>query len=269
MGSVIVQLYEIQTPEEAELVIREGCDHVGSVLQDSETIENTILRKTIETVHEIGKSRNVRSSLIPLFSDAQKISLALDYYAPDIVHFCEDVISLKNGEWDLHPDVERLYKVQETIKARFPEIKTMRSIPIPVKGYADTGVTLKLARFFADISDFFLTDTLILNEKMIEADKEVTKGEQPETGFVGITGKTCDWDVARALVLGTHVPVVLAGGMSPDNVAQGIEKVKPYGVDSCTLTNYKDEYGKSIRFKKDPELVRRFITNAKEMERTL
>lgn len=37
--------------------------------------------------------------------------------------------------------------------------------------------------------------------------------QQPVIGFIGITGKTCDWDPVAALVQTTDVPVILAGGI--------------------------------------------------------
>lgn len=47
----------------------------------------------------------------------------------------------------------------------------------------------------------------------------------------GGTGKPVDWDVAAAIVQAARVPVVLAGGLNPDNVAEAIRKVRPYAVD--------------------------------------
>ncbi|MGB5157370.1 hypothetical protein [Desulfobacterium sp. N47] len=41
---------------------------------------------------------------------------------------------------------------------------------------------------------------------------------------MGITGLTCDWDAARILVDLVAIPVILAGGLSPDNVFDGIIK---------------------------------------------
>jgi phosphoribosylanthranilate isomerase len=108
---------------------------------------------------------------------------------------------------------------------------------------------------FEPVSDYFLTDTLILPEKKTES----SCGHQPVTGFVGITGKICDQNVAAELVKKSSIPVILAGGMTPDNVSEGIRLIKPAGVDSCTGTNALDKSGNPIRFKKDIEKVRRFV----------
>ena len=47
----------------------------------------------------------------------------------------------------------------------------------------------------------------------------------------GGTGQTFDWSIARELVAEYPDKIVLAGGLDPDNVAQAITQVKPYGVD--------------------------------------
>ena len=47
----------------------------------------------------------------------------------------------------------------------------------------------------------------------------------------GGTGKTCDWNAARAFVLQSPKKVLLAGGLTPENVREAIERVGPWGVD--------------------------------------
>jgi phosphoribosylanthranilate isomerase len=51
-----------------------------------------------------------------------------------------------------------------------------------------------------------------------------------ESGAGG-TGETHDWHAARALVDDLSTPVVLAGGLTPDNVADAVRTVEPYAVD--------------------------------------
>jgi len=51
---------------------------------------------------------------------------------------------------------------------------------------------------------------------------------------VGGTGKTCDWYRARKLVQTLDIPVILAGGLSPENVAEAIRIVRPWGVDASS-----------------------------------
>jgi phosphoribosylanthranilate isomerase len=150
--------------------------------------------------------------------------------------------------------------LQKNIKKRFPEIKIMRSIPIFQTKVPNQGETFELARMFEAVSDYFLTDTLIVKSSASIFDL------QPVKGFVGITGKTCNWDIAAKLVQSSHIPVILAGGITPDNVFEGIMQVKPAGVDSCTGTNILDTKGCSIRFRKDLEKVKHMVDEVRRAE---
>lgn len=50
-------------------------------------------------------------------------------------------------------------------------------------------------------------------------------------GVSGGTGLTCDWDVAAEVVRSLPVPVILAGGLCPENVAEAVQRVQPAGID--------------------------------------
>lgn len=51
----------------------------------------------------------------------------------------------------------------------------------------------------------------------------------------GGTGRTFDWSIARAArVASPEVPLVLAGGLDPDNVAAAIAEVSPWAVDTAS-----------------------------------
>ncbi len=246
---MLVQIYEIQTPGEAEALLALGVDHIGSVLQRPEGPDQNLLKETMAVVSAAG----AKSSLIPLFYDTDDISRAIDRYRPDIVHFCE-ILHGANGTaagWEAAAARQRL------IRERFPGLALMRSIPIGPTGLAAVVPTLALAEVFADISDFFLTDTFL------PVADTAPEEAQPEPGFVGITGKTCDWDMAARLVSDSPLPVFLAGGISPENVAEAICRVAPAGVDSCTLTNQTGPDGSPVRFRKDVDKVKRLVAAAR------
>jgi phosphoribosylanthranilate isomerase len=51
---------------------------------------------------------------------------------------------------------------------------------------------------------------------------------------LGGTGRIHDWAISRRIRDAIGKPVFLAGGLRPDNVAQGIAQVRPFGVDVCS-----------------------------------
>ena len=251
MKKIIIQIYEVQNPEEAEKLIQIGVDHIGSVILSEADWKIPEIKETVELI----RSSPGRSSLIPLYNSAESVLNTLDYYQPDMVHFCEAL-----ADWNSH---HRLLRLQEEVKKRFPQIQIMRSLPIAPPGMGRLVPTLELAKVFEPASDYFLTDTLLIN------DTDSNAAPQPVKGFVGITGQTCSWQTAAELVAASNIPVILAGGISPTNVTDGILQIRPAGVDSCTLTNSLDDQGIPIRFKKDFKKVEDLVAAVRETEKTL
>jgi phosphoribosylanthranilate isomerase len=74
-------------------------------------------------------------------------------------------------------------------------------------------------------------------------------------GLYGGTGRTAPWHLLADFRPG--VPLILAGGLTPDNVAEAVRLVRPYAVD--VASGVEDSPGR-----KDPEKMLRFIHNARE-----
>lgn len=152
--------------------------------------------------------------------------------AADILDLCG---KLGTRSVQLHGDV------------RVDELKLLRAEDrgiLLVKSLIVTGENLReLEGQVAELSpyvDAFITDTF-----------------DPESGARGATGKTHDWRISRRLVEVSPKPVILAGGLTPDNVALAIRDVRPAGVDAHT--GVEDANGD-----KSEDLARRFVGEARQ-----
>lgn len=79
-------------------------------------------------------------------------------------------------------------------------------------------------------------------------------------GPVSGSGEVADW--AQAQELASETRLILAGGLTPDNVGDAIRTVRPYGVD--VSSGVESEPGR-----KDPDLIRRFVEAVRAAERQL
>jgi phosphoribosylanthranilate isomerase len=74
-------------------------------------------------------------------------------------------------------------------------------------------------------------------------------------GLYGGTGRTAPWSLLADFRPG--LPVILAGGLTPENVAEAVRLVRPYAVDVASGVEMSPG-------RKDPEKMRRFIGSARE-----
>jgi phosphoribosylanthranilate isomerase len=93
------------------------------------------------------------------------------------------------------------------------------------------------ARRYGDVVDALLVDS-------VDADG------------AGGTGRTHDWDATREFGASVEAPVVLAGGLTPENVADAVETVDPFAVDVASGVE-------ATGGEKDHDAVRAFVANAK------
>ncbi len=100
-----------------------------------------------------------------------------------------------------------------------------------------------------------------LAEKCIDGFLLDSVVHNPTTGEVerGGTGQVFDWSRANEFLPGVQreTRVIVAGGLSPDNVAEAVRTLQPWGVDVCSGVESEPR-------KKDLEKVRAFVAAARE-----
>ena len=135
----------------------------------------------------------------------------------------------------LHGDIHR--DELKRLKTREPNLTVIKSLVI---GRDDVKALEVMVSELSPFVDAFITDTF-----------------DSKTGASGATGKTHDWRVSRRLVEVADRPVILAGGLTPENVKRAILEVRPAGVDSHT--GVEDSTGRKSRAK-----VQKFVSEAHE-----
>jgi len=99
--------------------------------------------------------------------------------------------------------------------------------------------------------------SLILLRDYMDADAWLLDSYVP--GEMGGTGATFNWELAaEARSMGR--PIILAGGLTPENVGEAVRQVRPFAVDVSSGVE-------SAPGQKDPDRVRAFIAAARESGR--
>jgi phosphoribosylanthranilate isomerase len=78
-------------------------------------------------------------------------------------------------------------------------------------------------------------------------------------GELGGTGQTFEWTLVRELAVAR--PVIVAGGLTPDNVADAVRVIGPFGIDVASGVESSDAR------KKDPDRVLAFVRAARRAEK--
>jgi phosphoribosylanthranilate isomerase len=215
---MIVQIYETQHASEARALEAVGVDHIGVLVGRGRYARELRPAQAREIFQGVTRARRVALSLA---DDLEDVSEVVAQTVPDILH-------LGTVPEALGPEAV------VTLKSRFPDLQLMRTIPVIDEQ------SLLLAQQYDGLVDYLLLDTYQSGETQ-----------------VGATGAPHDWDLSRRIVRSVHTPVILAGGLGPQNVADAIRTVRPAGVDSKTHT---DRDGGPY---KDIEQVRAFAQIAK------
>jgi len=219
---MLVQIYEISRPEEARALAEIGVDHIGVLVGDG----------SFPREQSVDQARLILS-VIPPGAKGSALILSAD------VRLIEHVISeLKPAIVHLGASTDLLTPAAvRQLKSRYSALTLMRSIPV----VGDESIPI--ARSYDGVADMLLLDS-----------------HRPGDVQIGALGVTHSWGIDRKIVETVRIPVIIAGGLGPDNVVEAIRSVSPVGVDSKTKTD-KDDGSHT----KDLRKVQQFVVRAKSL----
>jgi len=211
---MLTQVYEVSTPEEASAISSIGVDHIGVLVGDGQFPREL----PVSAVAKIGAAISPRSRFSALFltSDISLIASWARELGPSIVHLGASAALISPQD-------------VASLKRMLPGMSIMRSVPVVGEE------SVAIASSYMGVADFLLLDS-----------------HRPSDKQIGALGVTHDWAISRRIVDLVSTPVILAGGLGADNVAQAIQIVRPAGVDSKTKTDRDGSHAKDL------ERVRRF-----------
>jgi len=214
-----VQIYSMTSVTDAVATAEAGADLIGLVIAEPGVVAEAIGAEAAREILAAIRPRS-RGVALSLSDDRDEICAMVDAVRPDVVHVVAREIEPEDCAW---------------IRKRIAPVMLLRAIAVRA------GETLTEADAHRDCLDYLMLDS-------------GAKGPP----YAGATGETHDWSVSRAVVERSRIPVILAGGLSAENVADAIATVRPWGVDSFTHTDVP-----GMRGKKDPARVRAFVAAAR------
>jgi phosphoribosylanthranilate isomerase len=207
---MIVQVFAIKSIQEMQMCIEAGLDRWGLEVGRKGTMPS---ERNFEQTREIFAATPSKYPKMALTIETEMDALVeiVIETRPDLLHLCGD-IRLLNPDGVLE------------LRRRIPGVGIIQAIPV-------TGPeALNTAMAYEKVADILFLDSF-----------------DPKAVGIGIVGVPHDWNISRKIVEMSKKPCVLAGGLSPENVAEAIRLVGPWGVDSNTHTNTPGTWKKDLR----------------------
>lgn len=221
---MFTQIYSIQTPEEALACIDAGADRIGVLVgRPGGKFPCAVSEETCQDIYRAIGDKAVKV-LISVKSDPEEIIAETKRLRPDVLHLCAEY------------DGNAAFKKE--LNEKVPGVKLMEAVGVEDHSAVDEAVRK------AQFADILILDSV----------SRYVPG-------VGAAGVTHDWSIDKEIVEKVNIPVIVAGGLGPDNVEKVIEEVHPAGVDSLTKTSIKEN---GVIIRKDIDKVREFCTKAKK-----
>jgi phosphoribosylanthranilate isomerase len=214
----IIQVAGVTAMDEAMMLADSGITHLGFPFRLDVHKEDLTEMEATKIIKAL--PADVSPVLITYLNEADEIAALMKKLGCRIVQLHGSI------------SIEEIKK----LKMQFPEVEIWKSLVIGKYEFSEIlDITDKLSSFV----DAFITDTF-----------------DPETGASGATGKTHNWQLSRKIIRHSSKPVIIAGGLNPDNVHSAIQQTRPAGVD--VHTGIENAEGR-----KDKMKVEKFISEAK------
>jgi phosphoribosylanthranilate isomerase len=190
-----IQIAGVPSLDESIFCAQVGVDALGFTLEVPGGIHDELTwDKAAHIIQRL--PRTVSAVVITYLKSLEDISRLVRAVSPHAVQF-------HGGIEDDHVAV---------LKRKYPTIKTIGRVTV-----SGEESVAQAACFCAPLWDAIILDSM-----------------DPVTGRLGATGLTHDWSLSSKIVNAASIPVILAGGLTPDNVAEAILTVRPAGVDTHT-----------------------------------
>lgn len=228
-----VKICGIRSPEEIEFAALYGADAVGFITEvpvesprklDSETAASLVSRVP----------GYLNSVLVIMPENSARALELIEKVDPDVVQI-HSMLSL--------PELEIIRG-----KTDIPIVKTL-SLPAQEEMEKNPGNSKSAENAENSILVFNLLEQVSLLEEAAVADSILL--DTGKAGKPGGTGCVHDWALSRRISRETRLPLILAGGLKPENVQEAIRVVSPYAVDTAS--------GVETDGKKDAVKIKKFI----------
>lgn len=221
---MIKQLYSIIQLNEAIETMEAGADNIGLVpMQKGGVPAHRVPLYRVDQIHDECRKRGVKMVLIMLTNDPEEMIDLARRLQPEILHVAGDGYTADEN-------------FAKRLKAVAPNTELMQAVLV------DGPKAIDRAKRVDPYVDYILLDS----------------GLAADTG-IGASGETHDWSIDVQIVKDVKAKVIEAGGLGPDNVADAIKEIRPYGVDSLTKTSIKYDHG---NMEKDIPKVKAFCEAA-------
>jgi phosphoribosylanthranilate isomerase len=210
-----VKICGIRNSSELSMAINAGADAVGFITDVP--VDSPRKITLVEASHLISK--------VPIFVITVLVIM------PENAH---EAVRMIQEARPAAVQIHNTLPLSELKKIRETGVKLIKTIPVSQDARADT--LIKQIQELSGAADAVLLDTAM-------------------NGKTGGTGISHNWEVSSKVVMKAGIPVILAGGLKPENVMDAVRCVHPYAVDTAS--------GIETDGKKDEKKVMDFINNAR------